>query len=84
MDPLGLVASLLEIYVLLILGRIILSWFPVSPESPVAAVSSFLYSVTEPVLGPVRNLLPSVGMLDLSPLVVILFIQLLAIPLLRS
>ena len=75
MSPFGLLAALLNIYVILILGRIILSWFPVSPGSPVASISSFLYAVTEPVLGPIRNVLPSIGMLDLSPLVVIIAIR---------
>lgn len=77
MNPLGLLATVLQIYMLLVLGRIILSWFPVSPDSPVASISSFLYAVTEPVLGPVRSVLPSVGMLDLSPIVVIIGIQIL-------
>ncbi len=73
----GLVVLLLNLYLLAILGRIILSWFPVSPGSPVAAISSFLYSITEPVLGPVRNLLPSLGMFDLSPIVVMFGIRIL-------
>lgn len=73
----GLIILLLNLYVLAILGRIILSWFPVSPDSPVAAISSFFYSVTEPVLGPVRNVLPSLGMFDLSPIVVMIAIQIL-------
>jgi YggT family protein len=42
-----------------------------------AGVSQFLYRITEPVLGPVRRVLPPMGGLDLSPLVVIIGIQIL-------
>ena len=46
----GLVCSLLNIYLILIFARIILSWFPVSPGGALAQIFSFLYTVTEPVL----------------------------------
>ena len=72
-----LLVNLLTLYLLAVFGRIILSWFPISPDGPVATVASFLYAVTEPVLGPVRNMLPRMGMFDLSPIVVILGIQIL-------
>lgn len=52
-----------------------MSWFPVSPGSAMASVFSALYAVTEPVLGPVRRLIPPVGMggmgFDLSPIIVL-------------
>jgi YggT family protein len=67
-----------------ILARILLSWFPINPGTPLASVSSFLYSITEPVLGPIRNVLPSVGMFDLSPIVVILGLQVLMRVIARS
>ena len=72
-----LLVNLLTLYLLAIFGRIILSWFPISPNGPVASIASFLYTITEPVLGPVRNLLPRMGMFDLSPIVVIFGIQIL-------
>ena len=57
-----------------IFGRIILSWFPVSPGGPVAQISGVLYSITEPVLGPIRRIIPPLGVggmgLDLSPMIV--------------
>ena len=46
------------------------------------SIGDFLYRVTEPVLRPVRNVLPSFGNIDLSPLVVILLLQYVARPLL--
>ncbi len=47
-------------------------------------IGDFLYRVTEPLLRPVRNLLPNFGGIDLSPLVVILLLQYIAVPLVRT
>ena len=79
-----LLINLLNLYLLCIFARIVLSWFPISPGTPVATVAGFLYSITEPVLGPIRRVLPSVGMIDLSPIVVIFGVQLVLIPIIRS
>ena len=76
--------QLLNLYLLCIFARIILSWFPISPGSPIATVASVLYSITEPVLGPIRRVLPSIGMFDLSPIVVIFAVQLVLIPIIRN
>jgi YggT family protein len=81
-----ILCTLLQLYVYVLFARIILSWFPISPQSPMASVFSVLYTATEPVLGPVRRILPPVGLggmgLDLSPLIVTVGIQFLLIPLL--
>lgn len=70
-----------QIFLLCLLGRIVLSWFPPSGPGPIETVRDLLFRVTEPVLGPVRRLLPTArigGMgLDLSPLVVFLAIEIL-------
>jgi len=77
----GLVCSLLNLYLILLFARIILSWFPVSPGGTMAQIFSFLYTVTEPVLGPVRRAIPPIGMggmgFDLSPIIVIFGVQIL-------
>ena len=80
----NLLVQLLNLYLLCIFGRIILSWFPVRPRGPVATVAGVLYSITEPVLGPIRNVLPSIGMFDLSPMVVIFAVRLVLIPIILS
>lgn len=74
----NLVASLINLYVIAIFARAILSFFPISNGSPVAGVAAFLYRITEPVLAPVRRALPPMGGLDLSPLVVIIGLQIAA------
>ena len=50
-------------------------WFPIQHGSVMAQVFSFLYSITEPVLGPLRRAIPPMGGLDLSPLVLLIGIQ---------
>lgn len=58
----------LQIYQLILLGRVLLSWIPnVDYNNPIV---KFLYQATEPVLAPIRNALPPMGGVDLSPLVV--------------
>jgi YggT family protein len=76
-----LLCTLLLLYFLVIIARIIMSWFPIAPDSPMEGVASLLYALTEPVMGPVRRVLPPVrlgGMgLDLSPIVVIIGLRIL-------
>lgn len=52
-----------------IIGRAIMSWFDSSQSNP---ISQFLVQLTEPIVAPIRALLPSMGMIDFSPLVAIL------------
>jgi YggT family protein len=70
-----IVVFILQLYLLLLLGRIALSWFPVSPDGAMARVQRFLFAVTEPVLAPIRALLPPVRFgatgIDLSPLILL-------------
>ena len=76
-----LICLLLGAYLIVMFARIILSWFPVEPGSGLASVYGFLYAITEPVLGPIRRVIPPMGMggmgLDLSPLVVFFGISIL-------
>ena len=70
-----------ELFLLCLLGRIVLSWFPPSRGGALETIRLVLDRITEPVLGPIRRLLPPVrvgGMgLDLSPLIVFLGLQIL-------
>ena len=56
---------------LLVIGRVLLSWINPRFEGPVAR---FLFDTTEPLLAPIRRVLPSTGMIDLAPLVLILLL----------
>ena len=53
--------------------RALLSWFPIDPRNPLVTV---LYDVTEPILDPLRRVIPRLGMIDITPLVAIILIQL--------
>ncbi len=72
-----ILAAILGIYGVLIFVMLIMSWFPMRPGGTAEQMYRTLQLVTEPVLGPVRRAMPSTGPLDLSPLVVLLAIQLL-------
>ena len=72
-----LLAQILQIYQLVLLARVLLSWFPdIDRSNPIV---QFLFDVTEPVLEPVRRRLPRGTTIDFSPLVVFFGIQILAI-----
>ncbi len=67
-------ATLIYLFTMVIFVRVILSWFP-SRGVAIDAVRDWTGRITEPVLGPVRRVLPSMGGLDLSPVVVLLVLQ---------
>jgi YggT family protein len=76
---LDIVMIVLDLYIWLLVASAILSWliaFNVvnTRNQFVSAVAEFLYRITEPVLRPIRNVLPNLGGLDISPIVVILVI----------
>lgn len=77
----GFICALIDLYVLILFGRIILSFFEVPSDHPVGRIRSVLASLTDPVLIPLRRVIPPVRMgpaaLDLSPLVVLLGLSLL-------
>ena len=80
-----LICAAVRLYLLVIFVRIVFSWFPITPGTVMASVSSVLYQLTEPVLGPLRRVLPPVNLggmgLDLSPIIVLLVIQVVVLPL---
>jgi len=56
-----------------ILARVLLSWIPVDRNNRFVII---LYDITEPILGPIRRVMPSLGGLDLSPLIALLLVEL--------
>ena len=69
----------LDLYIWLLIAAAVLSWLVAfnvvnSRNQFVAMLGDFLYRITEPVLRPIRNMLPSLGGIDVSPVVVILII----------
>ena len=72
----SIICPLGNLYLIALFVRILLSWFPVSPGGFLATVNGFLYTITEPVLGPLRRTIPpvriGVAALDLSPIIVLI------------
>jgi YggT family protein len=78
-DLLSFISYLLTIYVYVLIAAAVMSWLVafnvVNARSPVvSSIGHFLYAVTEPVLRPIRNILPNLGGIDISPVIVILVI----------
>lgn len=71
-----LICIAIQLYLLVIFVRIIMSWFPPTPGTTYARIYEVFDSLTEPVLAPIRAVLPPFRMgmaaLDLSPIVVVL------------
>lgn len=84
MAMVGLLITVLNLFTMVLVIRAILSWFRIGSESPFRPVADIVYRVTEPVLAPIRNVLPPMGGFDLSFLVVIFGIRLVLIPLLSG
>jgi YggT family protein len=71
-----------QLYVLVLVARAIFSWFPISSGSALLPVVRFLHAITEPVLLPLRRVIPPAGMFDLSFLVAFLIMQIVIVPIL--
>lgn len=72
---LNFVSLLCQVLVMAIFARAVISWFPISRDHPLVAI---LHQVTEPVLEPLRRVIPTVGMIDLTPLVAMILLQAIA------
>ncbi|MDO8690404.1 MAG: YggT family protein [Dehalococcoidia bacterium] len=55
--------------------RAIISWFPISPDNSLVVI---LNQVTEPIIAPLRKVIPNLGMMDISPLVAMILLQIVA------
>jgi YggT family protein len=75
---------LVQLYVVVLFARAILSWFPLRSDSPFVPVARFLNTITEPVLAPFRRVIPPAGMFDLSFIVVLLLFEVILRPLICS
>jgi YggT family protein len=68
--------ALFTILIWAIIGRALLSWFPVRPGNPFFQLAVILNQITEPILGPLRRIIPMLGPIDISPIVALLLLQL--------
>jgi YggT family protein len=68
------VSILFQVLIFAILIRALMSWFPIAPGSPLIRI---LDDVTEPILAPLRRVVPRLGMMDITPIVAMIGLQLL-------
>jgi YggT family protein len=69
-----LIVTIGRLYMFVLLARVLISFVQIDPYHPAV---QFLYQITEPVLQPLRQILPPAGGLDFSPFVAMLLVQLL-------
>ena len=67
----GIIDTVLTLFIIAIFIRSILTWFPISPSNPLKLL---VFQVTEPVLEPLRRYLPRFGYFDLSTMVAIIIV----------
>ena len=74
----ALVATFVQVLITVlswaIIIRALITWFPIAPDSPIVRV---LDDITEPIMAPLRRVVPRIGMLDITPIVALLLLQLL-------
>lgn len=80
-DVIAVVAYLLQFLGFAIFARSILSWFPIDKNGPLFQA---LAAITDPILEPLRKVIPPLGMLDISPMVAMVVLFLLSEFLLRN
>lgn len=78
---LSIATFVLQALSLLIVGRALLSWFDPGYRS---AIGRVIHDVTEPIIGPLRRVLPQMGMFDLSPIAAIILLQVIERLLIRA
>ncbi len=71
-----LLAQAMQLYIFVLLARILITWVPnLDPYHPAVQL---LRQVTDPVLEPARRIIPPIGMIDISPIVVFFALQILS------
>jgi YggT family protein len=80
MNPfLWLILTIIDLYIWLLIASAVLSWLiafnVVNTRNPlVSNIGEFLYRITEPALRPIRNMLPNLGGIDVSPVILIILL----------
>jgi YggT family protein len=61
-----ILCALITVYLFVLVLRAVMSWFPIRPDSPFATLYTIIADLTEPVLAPMRRVIPPAGMFDIS------------------
>jgi len=66
-----ILCPVLIVFIIVLVLRAVLSWFPVRPGTGLAQVNGILFDLTEWILRPMRQIIPPVGMFDVSFMVLV-------------
>ena len=69
----GILNAFLYILIIAIVARALLSWFPISRSNPLIQL---VHQITDPLIEPIRRIMPRTGVIDLSPMIVIVVLWL--------
>lgn len=72
MEPAHFMGRLIDLYTIIVFVAVITSWLQLPPDNPVVRITRML---TEPLLAPIRKLIPPAGGLDFSPLILLILLQ---------
>jgi len=64
-----------------VLARVMITWIPIDPYHPIVRL---LHEFTDPIIVPIRNIMPTTGMFDFSPIVALFLVRFIAGPLLKT
>ena len=73
-SPIPFLARLIDLYSLVVFAAVILSWMRLDRRNPLVTM---VRGLTEPVLAPIRSVMPQMGGLDFSPMVLLIALQIL-------
>ena len=67
----GIICALLTVFIVILIARAILSWFPIRPGTGLAQLNGIIFDLTEWAMRPLRQIIPPVGMFDVSFMVLV-------------
>ena len=68
----GILCALLTVFIVILVVRAVMSWFPIRPGTGLAQLNGILFDLTEWALRPMRQIIPPVGMFDVSFMVLLI------------
>jgi YggT family protein len=73
-DLANIIDKTILVLTILIIARALITWIP-NIIDPRGAIAEFLFTITEPILAPIRSVIPRMGFIDLTPMIAIILLQ---------
>jgi YggT family protein len=81
MSATTIISYILQFFAFAILIRAIMSWFMMNPSTRggiLFSIYQFFHYITEPIMAPLRRIIPTIGMVDITPMIAFILLQLIA------